>query len=193
MKRNIVFIGSMASGKSHIGRNLAADLGWQFVDTDRYLEKQYRMSIAEIYEKLGEKGFRNAEREVLKKVCLYHEAVISVGGNFPMPVRTIHFLQRYSYVIALRASERRIVLRVKRRIGKRPTMNYNDVPGFVHNMMGVWKSVYKKCDYILDTTYGNSDVLIKVVKNELKKRNISFKKRVKQLGGVSNETDRDSN
>lgn len=98
MKRNIIFIGSMGSGKSHIGRNLALALGWQFVDTDRYLEQQYKKPIAEIYEKLGEKAFQQAEMALPKRVCLFHEAVISFGGNFPMEVKTVKFLKKYSFV-----------------------------------------------------------------------------------------------
>ena len=39
MKRNIVLVGMMGSGKSHIGRKLAQRLGWQFVDTDRRIER----------------------------------------------------------------------------------------------------------------------------------------------------------
>ena len=82
MKRNIILIGTMGSGKSHLGRNLAEAKGWQFVDTDRLLERRYNLPIAEIYEKLGEKMFRSAEREILKKVCMYHECIISVGGMY---------------------------------------------------------------------------------------------------------------
>ena len=39
MKRNIVLVGMMGSGKSHIGRKLAQRLNWQFVDTDRRIER----------------------------------------------------------------------------------------------------------------------------------------------------------
>ncbi|MBS6028177.1 MAG: (d)CMP kinase, partial [Negativicoccus succinicivorans] len=39
-KRNIVLIGSMGTGKSHVGRMLARELGWQFIDTDRFLERE---------------------------------------------------------------------------------------------------------------------------------------------------------
>ena len=88
IKRNIMLIGSMGSGKSHFGRNLAERKGWQFVDTDRVLEGRFGLPIAEIFKKIGEKAFRRAEMDVLKKVCLYHEAVISVGGNFPIEHRT---------------------------------------------------------------------------------------------------------
>ena len=107
VKRNIILIGSMGSGKSHFGRNLA-DLG------------RFGLPIAEIYKKIGEKAFRRAELEVLKKVSLYHEAVISVGGNFPIEHRTLRSLKKFSFIIGIRAAQYRIVSRVNRRVGKRP-------------------------------------------------------------------------
>ena len=52
MKRNIVLVGMMGSGKSHIGRKLAQRLKWQFVDTDRRLERavgiEWRRESADI-------------------------------------------------------------------------------------------------------------------------------------------------
>jgi len=42
-----MLIGSMGSGKSHFGRNLAERKGWQFVDTDRVLESRFGLPIAE--------------------------------------------------------------------------------------------------------------------------------------------------
>ena len=56
IKRNIMLIGSMGSGKSHFGRNLAERKGWQFVDTDRVLEGRFGLPIAEIFKKIGEKS-----------------------------------------------------------------------------------------------------------------------------------------
>ena len=156
IKRNIMLIGSMGSGKSHFGRNLAERKGWQFVDTDRVLEGRFGLPIAEIFKKIGEKAFRRAEMDVLKKVCLYHEAVISVGGNFPIEHRTLKVLKKYSYIIGIRAAQFRIVSRVNRRIGKRPTMDYNNVHAFVHAMIQSWKPVYKQCDFVLDTTNGRT-------------------------------------
>lgn len=177
VKRNIILIGSMGSGKSHFGRNLAEGMNWQFVDTDRVLEGRYGLPIAEIYRKLGEKAFRRAEIDLLKKVCLYHEAVISVGGNFPIEMRTLRNLKKYSYIIGIRAAQYRIVNRVNRRIGKRPTMDYDNVAGFVHAMINRWKPVYKKCDYLLDTTHGRTYDLIDKIKAELEAQDIQFKKR----------------
>lgn len=177
IKRNIMLIGSMGSGKSHFGRNLAERKGWQFVDTDRVLEDRFGLPIADIYKKIGEKAFRRVEMDVLKKVCLYHEAVISVGGNFPIEHRTLKILKKYSYIIGIRAAQFRIVSRVNRRIGKRPTMDYTNVNSFVHAMIQSWKPVYKQCDYVLDTTNGRTFDFMQRIEKALETSAVQFKAR----------------
>lgn len=177
VKRNIILIGSMGSGKSHLGRNLSEAKGWQFVDTDRLLEKRYSMSIANIFKEIGPRAFRSAEIDILKKVCMYHEAVISVGGNFPIEMRTLRYLQKYSYIIGIRAANHRIVNRVSRWVGKRPTMDYSDLPGYVTRMIQRWKPVYRKCNYVIDTTHGNTEQLVSEVQRRLDRDGVVFKKR----------------
>ena len=115
--------------------------------------------------------------DLLKKVCLYHEAVISFGGNFPIEMKTLRGLKKYSYIIGIRAAKYRIVNRVNRRVGKRPTMDYTDVAGFVHTMINRWKPVYRKCDFIIDTTHGRTHDLIERIKQELEAQEVIFKKR----------------
>ena len=191
IKRNIMLIGSMGSGKSHFGRNLAERKGWQFVDTDRVLEGRFGLPIAEIFKKIGEKAFRRAEMDVLKKVCLYHEAVISVGGNFPIEHRTLKVLKKYSYIIGIRAAQFRIVSRVNRRIGKRPTMDYNNVHAFVHAMIQSWKPVYKQCDFVLDTTNGRTYDFMQRIEDELVASGVQFKAR-RQPNDMDNGDDKES-
>ncbi len=191
IKRNIMLIGSMGSGKSHFGRNLAERKGWQFVDTDRVLEGRFGLPIAEIFKKIGEKAFRRAEMDVLKKVCLYHEAVISVGGNFPIEHRTLKVLKKYSYIIGIRAAQFRIVSRVNRRIGKRPTMDYNNVHAFVHAMIQSWKPVYKQCDFVLDTTNGRTYDFMQRIEDELVSSGVQFKAR-RQPNDMNNGDDKES-
>ena len=191
IKRNIMLIGSMGSGKSHFGRNLAERKGWQFVDTDRVLEGRFGLPIAEIFKKIGEKAFRRAEMDVLKKVCLYHEAVISVGGNFPIEHRTLKVLKKYSYIIGIRAAQFRIVSRVNRRIGKRPTMDYNNIHAFVHAMIQSWKPVYKQCDFVLDTTNGRTYDFMQRIEDELVASGVQFKAR-RQPNDMDNGDDKES-
>ena len=100
MKRNIVLVGMMGSGKSHIGRKLAQRLNWQFVDTDRRIERAVGMTIADFFASYGEQAFRERELNILQQVSRYHEAVISFGGNFPMNVDTYRILHRHGFIVA---------------------------------------------------------------------------------------------
>jgi shikimate kinase len=82
----IYLVGFMASGKSTIGRALAARLQWESEDVDDLIERRERRTIAEIFAKQGEPYFRGVEREVLKLLLpLRHIVVATGGGTFADP------------------------------------------------------------------------------------------------------------
>ncbi len=174
IKRNIVLVGMMGSGKSHIGRKLAVRLGWQFVDTDRRIERQMGQSIADFFERAGEKVFREREINVLQQVSRYHEAVISFGGNFPMNIETYRILHRHGYIVALRSQPYRVEERVGRHIGKRPTVDYDNLHAFVTRMDAQWKHVYPYCDYVVDTTDYSAEEIVDIIVKRIKGDDIVF-------------------
>ncbi|MFR0065030.1 MAG: shikimate kinase [Veillonella parvula] len=100
-----------------------------------------------------------------------------MGGNFPIEHRTLKVLKKYSYIIGIRAAQFRIVSRVNRRVGKRPTMDYSNVNAFVHAMIQSWKPVYKQCDFVLDTTNGRTYDFIQRIEDELDASDVQFKAR----------------
>ncbi len=79
--RNIFLIGMMGSGKSQTGPVLAKMINYAFVDTDDVIEKASKQSISSIFEKDGEKVFRDVEKKVLKEISQYHSLVIATGGG----------------------------------------------------------------------------------------------------------------
>ena len=79
--RNIFLIGMMGSGKSHTGPDLARLINYAFVDTDDVIEKASKQTIAEIFEKEGEKVFRDLEKQVLKEISQHHSLVVATGGG----------------------------------------------------------------------------------------------------------------
>ena len=80
----IVLLGYMGSGKSLLGRQLAARLGLPFTDLDAHIESEAGMPIPEIFEKRGELFFRKKEHELLKALLESGEAgVLSLGGGTP--------------------------------------------------------------------------------------------------------------
>ncbi|MFC4728077.1 shikimate kinase [Coralloluteibacterium thermophilus] len=78
---NLILVGPMGSGKSALGRLVAARLGLEFADTDRRIEKRTGVSIATIFEHEGEAGFRARERQVVAELCAGRDRVIATGGG----------------------------------------------------------------------------------------------------------------
>jgi len=77
----IYLVGFMASGKSTIGRALAARLRWRFEDIDDLIERRERRSIAAIFAEQGETYFRQVEREILKLLQPIRHVVVATGGG----------------------------------------------------------------------------------------------------------------
>lgn len=74
--RAIFVAGFMGSGKSTVGRAIAARLGWSFVDLDDEIERLAGQSIPRIFDKSGEDGFRQCEHDALRE-----QADLAVSGT----------------------------------------------------------------------------------------------------------------
>ena len=80
-KESIVMVGLMGAGKTSIGRRLAARLGLPFVDADDEIEAAAGASIDDIFERLGEAGFRDGERRVIARLLDGPPIVLATGGG----------------------------------------------------------------------------------------------------------------
>ena len=81
LKKNLVIIGMMGSGKSTIGLILANKLNIDFIDIDSELEEQEGKKISKIFEEKGEKYFRKIEEEISIKNLNLSKKIISLGGG----------------------------------------------------------------------------------------------------------------
>lgn len=79
--QNIVLIGMPGSGKTTIGKNLAASLHREFVDTDQLIVQKVGMSIPAYMELFGIEKFRQEEAAVIREVCKRSGLVIATGGG----------------------------------------------------------------------------------------------------------------
>ena len=68
MKKNLIFIGMPAVGKSTVGVVVAKRLGMQFIDTDLLIQKQENKLLREIISTVGEEGFLKIENQVNRDV-----------------------------------------------------------------------------------------------------------------------------
>jgi shikimate kinase len=80
----IVLLGYMASGKSVVGKVLAKQLNYEFIDLDAYIELKEEKSISIIFSQKGEIYFRRKETEYLKEIFSEKENfILSLGGGTP--------------------------------------------------------------------------------------------------------------
>ena len=81
MLKQIILIGYRATGKTTVGKHLAAKLGLCFFDMDHELEKRYGQSIATLVAAHGWPYFRGLEKEMLTELIGNSDRVISTGGG----------------------------------------------------------------------------------------------------------------
>src|SRR4029078_5229846 len=79
--RNVFLIGPMGSGKTAVGKALARLLQLTFYDSDVEIERRTGVDIPYIFEKEGETGFREREREVIDSLTQLQDVVIATGGG----------------------------------------------------------------------------------------------------------------
>jgi shikimate kinase len=77
----IFLIGFMATGKTTVGRLLAARLGWELVDLDGVVAAEAGLTVPEIFRREGEGGFRARETRALRAVSARRRAVVATGGG----------------------------------------------------------------------------------------------------------------
>ncbi|OIJ14041.1 shikimate kinase [Anaerobacillus arseniciselenatis] len=80
-EKSIVFIGFMGAGKTTVGQLVAQKLYRTFIDIDQEIEKEYGMPTSEIFKTVGEKTFREREKELISNFSQQKLKIISVGGG----------------------------------------------------------------------------------------------------------------
>jgi len=112
--QNLILIGPMGSGKSTIGKRLAARLGKQFFDCDQQLEQHLNVDIGTIFDIEGEQGFRQREHDMLTTLCAMSNVVIATGGGCVLREDNRRLLQSAGLVIYLRITLERQLHRLSR-------------------------------------------------------------------------------
>lgn len=98
----IFLIGYMGSGKTTVGKLLAARLGFTFVDMDAHIEEKEFLTVARIFEEEGEARFRDIEQKCLHEVGRFENAVISTGGGAPCFFDNMDFMNANGITVYLR-------------------------------------------------------------------------------------------
>ncbi len=108
----ISLIGMPAAGKSTIGRRMANDLGYTFIDLDHLIVELEGLSIPEIFSTQGEAYFRKIEKNALKTALEADKIVLATGGGTPCFFDNMEYLNTNSTSIWINLPIHHIVSRL---------------------------------------------------------------------------------
>ncbi|MDE5663292.1 MAG: shikimate kinase [Muribaculaceae bacterium] len=131
---SLFLIGYMAAGKTTLGRALAKELGYQFIDLDFYIEQRFRQRVHDIFATHGEEGFRRIEAEMLREVGEFCNTVVSCGGGTPCYPGNMEYMLSAGTTIWLDASVECICRRLLCARTRRPLVegkSADELPAFI--------------------------------------------------------------
>lgn len=149
--RSIVLVGLMGAGKTSIGRRLAARLGLPFRDADAEIELAAGCTIAELFQRYGEREFREGERRVIRRLLSGDPLVLAFGGGAFMDADTRATVRREAVSIWLRCGLPILLRRVAGRM-HRPLLANQNHEDVLQRLMAVRHPVYAEADIVVDCT-----------------------------------------
>ena len=148
--RNIALIGFMGTGKSSVGRLIAEQLHYSFIDTDELIEARAGKSISAIFAEDGEPAFRQREKEIVAVLAARNRSVVSTGGGLGANEQNLASLKEHALVVCLWASPEKIWERVRSQT-HRPLLREADPLAKIRQLLAAREPFYKQADVLLNT------------------------------------------
>lgn len=164
----VFLIGFMGSGKSTIGRALAAKLGWKFIDMDAEIEKQCAMTVAEIFDTHGEPFFRKKEREVLEQLAGSDKIIVATGGGVAVQEGNMEIMNKAGLTIYLMLTPRNLLKRVERSPDKRPLVrgkSSEELLAFIEERLPEREEYYRRAKATIDCDGAGMEYLLQHAEN----------------------------
>lgn len=169
--KSIVLVGMMGAGKSSVGRLLQQRTGLARFDTDEMVAAKLGASIPEIFARLGEGGFRDAETEALRSAMEKDPAIVVTGGGIVLRAENVDLLRQMGTVVWLEAKEDTLFERASRR-GTRPLLQTENPRAAFSEMLKTRGSFYERAaDLRVDTTKLTHDEVAHMILAAVEKRN----------------------
>ena len=168
VQKPLVLVGLMGSGKTTVGRRLADKLGLTFIDSDQEIELAAQMSVAEIFEKMGESAFRSGEARVIERLLTDGPKVIATGGGAFINEATRSLIKEKAISIWLKADIDILVERTGRR-DTRPLLKQGDPKAILKALDRERAPFYAQADIHVQSSSGSHDVVINDILELLEK------------------------
>lgn len=141
------------SGKTYYGQRLAERLSWSFLDLDDFIETEEQRSIPEIFEQVGDQGFRELERFYLHRTFALEQTVIATGGGTPCFFNNMAEMKTQGFNIYLEVPIITLSERIKNDEVKRPLIveqNPEELDAFLEAMLETRMEYYAQAHCVLD-------------------------------------------
>ena len=145
---NIALVGFMGTGKSTIGRIVAEQMRFGFVDTDDLIEEQSGRTISDIFAKEGEAAFRQCEQQVLAGLGGRRDLVIAAGGGLVVDPANMASLKVHALVFWLVAPPETIWERVRTQT-HRPLLRGPDALDKIRALLAAREACYRRADVFI--------------------------------------------
>lgn len=162
--KNIILIGFMGCGKTNVGIRLSYRLRRTMIDTDKMIERLYRMTVSEIFDRLGEEEFRKMETQCLERLLTEKEGqIIAVGGGLPMREENRALLKKLGTVVYLRVTAETVCTRLASDT-TRPLLQGDNPREKVHTLLEARAPIYESAaDVIVDVDDKDFDTIMKEI------------------------------
>jgi shikimate kinase len=147
---NIALIGFMGTGKTSVGRLVAEQLRFDYLDTDDLIQTQTGRTITDIFNRDGEPAFRALEVKVVEQLATRTRTVISTGGGLPVNPRNLASLKQHALVVSLWSSPEKIWERVRHQ-SHRPLLHDANPQVKIRELLAAREPFYKQADVLLNT------------------------------------------
>jgi len=161
----MILTGFMATGKTEVGRRLAALLDAPFLDTDALVESTTGRTIADIFARDGEPSFRALEREAVERACRVADAVVATGGGTLLDADNRRRLADAGPVVCLTATPEELVRRVGGGADRPLLADFSDRLGRVRALLDERAEAYASAAYTIDTTGLRIDDVVERVRS----------------------------
>ncbi|MGR3486129.1 MAG: shikimate kinase [Paracoccaceae bacterium] len=155
MDRTVAMVGMPGSGKTAVGRVLAARLGVPFLDSDAAIVDAAHATIPEIFARDGERFFREREAEVIARLLSGPPAILSTGGGAYLWPATRDAIARSGVALWLDVPEPVLWERVRNK-GTRPMLMTDDPRATLRDLMSLRVPHYARAELRLPVCAGAS-------------------------------------
>jgi shikimate kinase len=169
--KSIVLIGMMGAGKSSVGACLRRRTGLGLLDTDEMVASNFGMSIPEIFAEHGEKKFREAETEALRRVRTEEQTIIITGGGIVLRKENVEILKSQTAIVWLDADEETLFARASRK-QNRPLLQTKNPRKTFSQILRTRRPLYTKiADIRVDTSVLTDEEVAVAILAKLRRMN----------------------